>query len=202
VKHRVFVLGVSAEVAPPQTDDLAAPQPSGSRKGERQLEEDAGKNLYDFLNLRGKIDARLFQRWAWYFATKLWFSHARTEFLSDGGLRPVLTKLAKPEVAVGMPIHLARLDASERTWQYASRIRGWAGDDSPFMFWVMRGLVILVVADPGPTIVLPIPSTQLREGLRLQDIQVIRPRYVKNLVDAPPVTIEEMKLRRPATVTS
>lgn len=154
----------------------------------RQLEEDAGKNLYEFLNHRGKIDARLFHRWAWFFATKLWFAHSRTEGLAEGPLLPVLRQLAKPDVNIKMPVYLARLDAPSRKWQFGARIRGWAGEDGPFMFWIIRGLVILVVAEGGPTVTLPVPSISLREGLRFQDVQMIKPRYVENLVKAPAAT--------------
>ena len=69
-------------------------------------------------------------------------------------------------MTVKMPVRVARLDAPSGKWKFAARVRGWAGEDSPFMFWVIRGLVIVVVADGGGTITLPAPSTPLQEGLR------------------------------------
>jgi hypothetical protein len=150
-----------------------------------ELEEAAGANLYDVTNLRGTADAQLLSRWAWFFAIKLWFMNVRPDVLRDGPLKPALSKLADPRVSVGMPVLVARLDASPRDWSFAATARSWRGPYSPFISWIIRGIVWMVVASDGPKITLPIPSTLLVDGLRRQDVVTIRRRQLVPLIAAP-----------------
>jgi hypothetical protein len=155
----------------------------------RELEEAAGANLYDFTNLRGSADAHLLSRWAWFFAIKLWFMNVRPDVLSDGPLKPMLSKLADPRVSVGMPVLLARLDASPRDWSFAATARSWRGPYSPFISWIIRGVVWIVVASDSRKITLPMPSTLLVHGLRLQDVVTITQRQLVPLIAAPAAEI-------------
>jgi hypothetical protein len=151
----------------------------------RQLEEDAGNNLYDFTMLRGKADAPLLRRWALYFAIKLWFAGTRSEDLAHGPLRPVLRSLADPGVTVKVPVLVARVDASPNVWNFVASAKGWRGSDTPFMAWVMRGVVWVVAVTDGPKVTLPIPATPLVAGLRLQDARRMPKRLIAPLVLAP-----------------
>jgi hypothetical protein len=153
----------------------------------RQLEEDAGYNLYNFTLGRGRADGPLLRRWAWYFAIKLWFLGVRPEALADGPLRPVLRSLADPTVMVQMPVLVGRLDASPREWNFAAAAKGWRGGDAdtPFMAWIIRGVVWIVTATDATKVTLPIPATPLTNGLRIQDAARVPRRLIPRLVLAP-----------------
>src|SRR4051812_11037272 len=57
----------------------------------------------------------------------------------------------RPHTIGGGPsIQLAKVEAPARTWRYAAKMMGWSGEDSPFMFVLLRGLLVIVVADPRP----------------------------------------------------
>jgi hypothetical protein len=150
----------------------------------RQLEQEAGNNLYDFTHGRGKVNGPLLRRWAWYFAIKLWFAGTRPEGISHGPLLPVLRALADPDVMVKMPVLVARVQASPRDWSFAATGKGWRGEHTPFIAWIIRGVVWVVTASGGPTVMLPIPATPLVSDLRLQDVKTIRQRQLVPLITA------------------
>ena len=156
-----------------------------NRRWARQLEQDAGNNLYDFTHLRGRADARLLRRWPWFFAIKLWFAGSRPEGIAHGPLRPVLRSLADPAVVVTMPVLVARIDSSARDWSFAATGKGWRGADTPFFAWIIRGLVWIVAATDGPKVTLPIPATVLDSDLRLQDVQRIKQKQLVPLFTSP-----------------
>jgi hypothetical protein len=136
--------------------------------------------------LRGPADASLLQRWAWHFATKMWFMGARPEELSAGPLRPVLQKLADPSVSIQMPVMLARVHASARTWNIAGLAKSWRGAHTPFIPFIIRGVIWIVTATAEPKVVLPIPVTPLTPGLLLHKVRLIRRRQSVPLFSAPP----------------
>jgi hypothetical protein len=150
----------------------------------RDLEEDAGNNLYDFTHLRGRADGPLLRRWACFFAIKLWFAGTRTEGIADGPLRLLLSSLAQPDVRVEVPVLVARIQGSPNLWSFAASAKGWRGQHTRFFTWVIRGVVWIVAAAEGPTVKLPIPATPLVFGLRLQDVKTIRQRQLVPLVTA------------------
>ena len=141
----------------------------------KDLEERAGDNLYDFIHLRGRADAALLRRWAWFFAIKLWFSHKRTEYLADGPGLQVLGKVARSDFSVAMPVRLVRLPFSPRNFDITG-FSGWGGaPDSTFMMFVIGSVAFLVIGSEKPTFRLPIPnSTELTDGLRWQDVVMLR----------------------------
>jgi hypothetical protein len=136
------------------------------------------------------------RRWAWFFAIKLWFTNSRTEFLADAPGGAVLQKLMQPDANVAMPVRLVRLPFSDRDWDFATNVRGWAGlADSPYIVWIVRSLAFLVVGSGAPTIRLPIPtSIELTDGLRLHQVPTLRRNQVPPLFTAPAVIP-----RRPAS---
>lgn len=151
----------------------------------RILEENAGNNLYDFTHLYGKADGTLLRRWAWFFAVKLWWGHSRTESLADGPLLPILSKLAQLDANVEMPVRVARLTSSTRTWDFSSIMRGWAGRSNPYIFWIIGGVVWMVVGKPPGPIRLPIRTTELVDGLTLPRVPTIRKRDLVRAFTAP-----------------
>ena len=157
-----------------------------NKRWAKELEEQAGENLYDFTNLHGRADARLLRRWAFFFATKLWWGHRRTEPLAGGLLLPFLGKLVDPAVRIDMPVRLARLTSSPRDWSFAGIMRGWAGTKSPYIMWIMRGVVWMVVAKSPHQISLPVRTTELVDGLTLPQVPAIRRRELVPLFKAPP----------------
>jgi hypothetical protein len=116
----------------------------------------------------------------------MWFMNSRPDALKEGPLRPLLGKLALPDFASTMPVMLTRVDASPWTWNFAGTAMGWRGDASPFLAWIMRGMVWMVVADESPKVTLPLPATQLVDGIRRQDVVEVRRKRLVNLFRAPP----------------
>ena len=160
--------------------------------GFRELEELAGTNLYDFTLGGGAADGPLLRRWAPYFATKLWFINRRTEALADGPLRSILSTLADPGARVLLPVRLARIDASPRRWHYAAlAAEGWAGDPDPYIAWVIRGVIWMVVLG-GPRGTLPIRTIELTDGLRLSKVPLVRRRDLVRLLSAPPADLTKL----------
>ena len=154
-----------------------------------RLELDAGKALYGFI-IGGEPADAILRRWAWYFATKLWWTHKRTEGLASGPLLPLLSKIAEPRVNIPMGVHVVRLPVDADLWNFAANFRGWAGIDerNAYIPWVIRGVAMMVVASASPTIYLPIPrSTNLTEGLRLRDVPMLAPDEIRPLFAAPAV---------------
>lgn len=156
----------------------------------RRLEEEAGANLYDFTILGGAANAEILRRWAWYFAMKLRYAHSRPEGLADGPLLTVLPTLADAEAKAALPVVLARLTASPRVWRFSAIGRGWAGADTPFISWIVRGVVWMVVVPQGPKVILPIPTTPLVDGLRLYKVPTITKKQVVGMFTAPPASFE------------
>ena len=155
----------------------------------RELEEAAGEALYDFTLLRGPANDRLLRRWACFFTLKLRFSHAKTDVLSWGDLRPVLGRLRDPGVTVALPVLLARMPGSPRTWNFAAIARGWAGTDSPFIYWVIRGVLWITAIPRDGKLVLPVPTVPLTDGLRLHHLPLLTKSQRARLVSAPPANV-------------
>jgi len=162
-----------------------------NRTWARQLEEDAGENLYGFTMLGQAVDAQLLKRWAWFFAMKMWFSSWRPQALMDGPLRSVLPSRAKPDVSVEMPVVLARLDASPRQWSFAGTAGGLRGTGTitPHMFWIIRGVVWIVAATDAGKVSLPFRVTPLVPGIRLPQVPMIKRRQIIPLLEAPPASL-------------
>lgn len=157
----------------------------------KELEEEAGKALFGFINGGEPAQAALLRRWAWYFAIKLWWANTRTETLADGPLQPMLAQIAKPDAQVVSPmlVRVVRLPFKGEEWDFAANVRGWAGvQESAFIPWVMRGVAMLAVCVFGSTMYLPIPdSAELTQGLRLSAVPTLKPEEVPPLFTAPPV---------------
>ena len=152
----------------------------------KDLEEQAGANLYDFTEMYGRADAQVLRRWAMFFAIKLWWAYSRPEPLAGGALITFLGKLVDPAVQVGTSIRLARLTSSRRDWNFAATMGGWAGGGyTPFIAWIMRGVVwLVVVATEDGKGKLPIKTTELVDGLALTHVTTIRRRDLVPLFSA------------------
>ncbi len=157
----------------------------------RELEESAGKALYAFTLERRAAEARLLRRWAWYFAAKMWFSNHRTEGLSDGPLVPILEKLATPSVSIEMPVRVAVVDASPRDWRFAGLAMGWAAGPDPFIAWIIRGVLWMVVASDNESLRLPVRTAELVEGVVLHRIPRVRKRDIRRLFSCPPASFPD-----------
>jgi hypothetical protein len=86
----------------------------------RELEEEAGDHLFNFLNGDAPMDRGLLGRWIRFFAIKCGAYYQRTEWLAAGD-RPLLQDLSKPEHP-DEPLFMAEMvDRPSVTWAYYQR---------------------------------------------------------------------------------
>ena len=125
----------------------------------RQLEEEAGAALYQFIHLH-RPATDVLRSWAFFFAIKLWWSQRRAELLRWGDLVPVLRAI-RDERDVPTSILVAQVRGSH--WNYASSGGRWVGDP-PHIVFIIGGVVFIVTRIPRGT---PVPwsSIELEEGV-------------------------------------
>jgi hypothetical protein len=149
----------------------------------RELEEEAGNALYQFIHLHRSAQAVL-REWSFYFAVKLWWAQRRAEALRWGDLVPVLRAISG---RVGPPSSIRVAQVRGRRWEFASMAGGWAGDP-PHITFIIRGVVFIVRRLPKGTDV-PWPSVELEAGVTRSTLPVLQGADLRHLfeIDSPRV---------------
>lgn len=147
----------------------------------RELEEDAGQALYQFVHLHRPAQGVL-REWSFYFAIKLWWAQRRAEALRWGDLVPVLRAI-KERAGLETSIRVAQVRGFQ--WEFASMAGGWAGDP-PHITFIIWGVVFIVTRLPKGTAV-PWPSVELEVGVTRADLPVLAAAELRSLfqVDRP-----------------
>lgn len=143
----------------------------------RELEEDAGNNLYQFIHLHRP--ARDLRGWAFYYAIKLWWAQRRAELLKWGDLVPVLQSIRETR-DVSTSIRVAQVPGSK--WKYASSGGRWTGDP-PHIVFIIWGVVFIVTMVPTATTV-PWPSVELQTGVARKVLPRLSTSDIRTLMEA------------------
>jgi hypothetical protein len=143
----------------------------------KDLEEDAGNELYNFVHGAGRISDPPMRFWAWFFAMKLWRYYHRNETMFDGVLHPVLDPISRRDMTLIPPIRLCQLPtkAGDSRWRF-----GWLQGGPPrYWSFVLWGTAWFVIQPPrrGALPNLPFDNVLLESGLRRLDLPVV-PRPV------------------------
>lgn len=133
----------------------------------RELEEEAGEALYQFVHLH-RPAAGVLRPWAFFYAIKLWWTQRRAEELRCGDLVPVLRAI-RDERDVPTSIRVAQMRGSH--WNYASLGGVWHGDP-PHITFIIWGVVFIVTRVPKETPV-PWPSVELEKGITRSHLPVL-----------------------------
>ena len=143
----------------------------------RELEEEAGEALYQFVHLHRPAQAVL-REWTFYFAVKLWWAQQRAEALRWGDLVPVLRAI-RERSGLGTSIRVAQVRGSH--WEFASMSGGWVGDP-PHMTFIIWGIVFIVTRLPKGTDV-PWRSIELEAGVTRSKLPVLSLTELNHLFD-------------------
>jgi hypothetical protein len=132
----------------------------------RELEEEAGEALYQFVHLHRPAQAIL-REWSFYFAVKLWWAQRRSEALHWGELVPV-QRAIRERTGLDVSIRVGRAQGSH--WEFATS-GGWVGDP-PHITFVIWGVVFIVTQLPKNTDV-PWPSIELEKGVTRSKLPIL-----------------------------
>lgn len=143
----------------------------------RELEEEAGDALYQFIHLHRPAQAVL-REWSFYFAVKLWWAQKRAEALRWGDLVPVLRAISG---RAGLPSSIRVAQVRGSHWEFASLSGGWAGDP-PHITFIIRGVVFIVTRLSKGTSV-RWPSVELEAGVTRSRLPVLKGAELRDLFE-------------------
>lgn len=140
-----------------------------------RLEGDAGRSLTGFLVEGTALDHRLIRRWAAFMAIKVWWALAPNgpNDLPRGTLRPILTRIRKPDANVLMPVRIGRVHPWPSV-EAACHIPSLA--DGGFTRWRIGALAFFFTIpgnSPRSRVALPTIFRELDRDYRLDDLPEI-----------------------------
>jgi hypothetical protein len=147
-----------------------------------ELELSAARNMHDFIQ-GGRANGDVLRRWAWFFFSKAWWLHRKTDKLAQGFAVPGISVLRQEGYGVKLPpVRLARVTFNPTAWNTLWTVTEHMFTPGPrFVVWGLRGLVWFVVAEPTADD-LPVPSVEVLEGLRFPRVPPLRRPHLQRLI--------------------